>query len=119
MNDELQKAIAEILNSAISAKDFIVGQLPEYLEQLLMWHAIYNFVFFLLGASLAALVCYAEVRLYRWIKSDKEKYDFFFGTVIISVGLFVVAIKMINLEWLMIIVAPKAWLAEYAAALVR
>ena len=123
MNEELQTAVTEIINSAISAKDFLVGQLPEYVAQLLMWHALYSLVWFLIGVLLAGLTCYVDVRLYRYIKSDVlnswERFDAYALTALGSAVLMGIALSMMNITWLKIWIAPKVWLVEYAANLVR
>lgn len=123
MNEELQAAVTEIINSTISAKDFLVGQLPDYVEQLLMWHAVYSLVTCILGFLLAAAICYVDVRIYRYMKShefeDWQRCDAYLGMAIGSVVLMVPAMLMVNITWLKILIAPKVWLVEYAASLVR
>lgn len=123
MNEELQTAVTEIINSTISAKDFLVGQLPEYVEQLLMWHATYSLVMCILGFLLVALICYVDVRIYRYMKSDEfdkwQRGDAYLGMAVGSFVLMIPAGLMVNITWLKILIAPKVWLVEYAASLVR
>lgn len=151
MNEELQKALAELFNSVLSAKDFMIGELPEYITQLLMWKAVESFVVMLIGVSFiaasVALIFYSNrIRTARinsakndkkngkdWCFFSQEKYctsltyDFVMATggpsavcsAFVSVVLFVTGISSINLVWLQIAIAPKVWLVEYAAQLIK
>jgi len=125
MNEELQKAITELFNSALTAKDFLVGELPDYINQLLMWRAVYNGFWFVLGVAFCVAWGYANYIHIKWLKGGGFKKLEKSGDVgalsmhLIQIFLFIPAFAMINLEWLQIWIAPKVWLAEYAASLVK
>lgn len=161
MNEELQKAIAELFQSAISAKDFLVSELPEYVEQLLMWHAVHSFIWFVVGVAAVIFALFlpgvvkaryrkriaerkkeakeALERKESWcfygstFKTTSSRYDrivnaddeldredlapVYMATVVI--GLLGVVAVGCNQTWLKIWIAPKVWLVEYAASLIR
>jgi len=144
MNEELQKALASLLGKANdgidTASDFLVAELPDVIQQLLMWHGIKSAIICTVGLVLL-LTIYKQVKFsFSFIKDipqDKgnnnwcykycsifsryectDSYNFykFFIIVIFSMELFG-GLTMLNLTWLQIWVAPKVWLIEYAAKL--
>jgi hypothetical protein len=56
MNEQLQVALAEILNTTIEATgkatDFLIAEIPEVLQQLLMWKMCESVVWFVCGLIL-------------------------------------------------------------------
>lgn len=67
MNEELQKALAEIINGALSsasaAKDFVLAELPDVVRQLLMWKAAEAAIYCLLGVVLLLCAAWLIVRV--------------------------------------------------------
>ena len=161
MNGELQNALVEfvamITSAAQTAAGFGAEQLPEVIEQLLMWSAIDSAAWFLLGAmlfcnSILALlwergIFSPLIQRARKTRSDAEdaykageswtrfsgtsikslQYDAIMvrcaiydgGTIYAGFSVIGLLISMSNLDWLKIIIAPKVWLIEYAAGLVK
>lgn len=164
MNEELQKAITELFQSAISAKDFLVGELPEYINQLLMWHAISSFMAFSISLAILCGSIYSACKAKsimnrihgnphedqeraRIAMENKEPWCFYNGDVaskvtsleydrimrrsietidyfpfaavvgMVFVGSFAVTVN--STDWLKIWIAPKVWLVEYVASLVK
>lgn len=70
MNEELQIALAEMFNSVIDAKDFLVGELPEYIEQLLMWNIVLSLIWFVAGA--ATMIFFAKKAYFFHATVDDE-----------------------------------------------
>lgn len=131
MNNELQTAITDLItgtvNTADQAKDFILAETPEFIQQLLLWKAIYGGVLFFV--SIVAF--YIIYRCARWgllfTKEISEREDaiedseiarLVVGAVGVIVGCFVIA-ETLNLRWLQIWIAPKVYLVEYAASLIK
>ena len=60
MNEELQKALGELLNKANNCIDaasgFLAAELPEVIYQLLMWHGVYNFILFIVSLLLIVTI---------------------------------------------------------------
>ncbi|CAM0104874.1 hypothetical protein MYOV072v1_p0059 [Vibrio phage 207E29.1] len=134
MNEQLQGAVAQILERAISgidsSVDFMQAELPEVIEQLLLWYAVSNVIYTLLGL----FILYAS---YWFIKKPKPKEDNWMwnwieskgrheGTTECVFGIFVLfpaipgfVLSTNIMESIQIWVAPKIWLMEYAANLVK
>lgn len=141
MNEELQKALGELLNKASGGIDaaggFLASELPEVIQQILMWHGVYNFILFCIGFVFIGLSIYAANKCIEKLKSAKidyvngevwtryngsgsttsHAYDNLFFINIIPLVLFVIGVCALNIEWLQIWIAPKVWLIEYAAKL--
>lgn len=126
MNEQLQGAVAQILERAISGIDssveFMQAELPDVIEQLLLWYAVRSILFFIAGVSLLILVPF----LWRkWIakceSSDgyHDGMDLYAIPALFSVIPFFTSFLMIDIDWLQIWIAPKIWLMEYAARLVN
>lgn len=130
MNDELQKALAAILTKTTQAAEagvsFLSQQLPEVIQQLLIWKAVESGLCFV---ALLAIVIFAIVvcsRTWKKIKNFKPKnsYDDCYGlymVVIVSgmMGFGVGLVSLKSLDWLQILIAPKVYLIEYAASLAK
>jgi hypothetical protein len=128
MNEELQKAITEVINSSLSTVKeggaFLQAQLPDYVLQLLTWYSWYNFILFLLGVVAMAAAVIADIKAYKYIKAQN-----YADTLILEWGIIgmiprsfiwcLIFLGLINLTWLQIWVAPKVWIVNYAAALVK
>lgn len=128
MNDDLQKALTIILQKTTAAAtagvDFLSEQLPDVVRQLLIWHAAQSAIRCAIYLALAALLCYAAKRLWRHAYTLQEDSDerawtcigAFVAAIIALIWLFVAAN---NLEWLQIWLAPKLYLVEYTAAILK
>ena len=143
MNEELQKALGELLNKANgginAASDFLVAELPEVIQQLLMWHMVSNIVY----CVISILLIYIPIKyhskikdkpkdgssnnLYEWseynsihrFRDDIETALFIYIGGVGSIMAIVTSIALFNIEWLQIYIAPKVWLLEYAANLTK
>lgn len=122
MDEELQKALASMVNKTVGAvqtgADFLMRELPEVIQQLLMWHAVRSavaFSAFLIGALLSI---YGARRLWQWAtEEDNEMQPFVLLPVVISAFLMLGCFN--SLAWLQIMIAPKVYLIEYAASLAK
>ena len=114
MNEQLQTALAELITSTLQAKEFIVGELPEVVRQLLVWKGIHNFVLFLIGLATSVVVIAIAT---KFSFSDDE--DVFLRRIVVFSVCLMAAVFTLNIQWLKIWIAPKVWLIEYAASLVK
>jgi hypothetical protein len=116
-NNNVENAVVEIINKAIqgidSTTDFLLSEIPEVIQQLLMW----NFAKSLIVCVLFFVLSIVAGRfLFLSIKEGDEPepvlcmFSAFTGFVIVT---------FFNHSWLMIWIAPKVWLIEYAANLVK
>ncbi|CAH9015585.1 putative TMhelix containing protein [Vibrio phage 466E53-1] len=134
MNEQLQGAVAQILERAISgidsSIDFMQAELPDVIEQLLLWYAVSNVIYTLLGL----FILYAS---YWFIKKPKPTEDNWlwywieregrhgltaecvFGIFTLFPGICGFILSTNIMKSIQIWVAPKIWLMEYAANLVK
>src|SRR5690554_3679783 len=137
MEEELQKALAEMVNKTVSALEsgasFVASEIPDVAQQLLMWKLAESLAFFLVGLILiftpvVLLFKYGGVgekeevyhkptlthNIYGRVDEHKVVPFGFVSGVSAIVGLF-----CLNLNWLYILLAPKAYLIVYAAKLIK
>ncbi|CAH9015705.1 putative TMhelix containing protein [Vibrio phage 511E55-1] len=134
MNEQLQGAVAQILERAISGIDssveFMQAELPDVVEQLLLWYAVSNVIYTLLGL----FILYASYWIIKkpkptddnWMWDWSERKGRHEGSMNCIFGIFVLfpaipgfILSMSIMESIQIWVAPKIWLMEYAANLVK
>ena len=123
MNEELQKALTEILSGVLTAKDFVLAELPEVLTQLLLWKFWHSLIIASLGV--VVLICvlhFMTVYIKKVIDLGKTNDDYYLWLIpmsIIGIPISMAAFISINITWLQIWVAPKVYLIEYAASLTK
>lgn len=123
MNEQLQLALKAILDKALAsmdtAVDFLSGQIPIVVHEVLVWNFTSYLIQFLF--CIAASVV-GTVLLYKnWGKLVKmaDGIAGFLAVVIYLCGIVFAWCQWMNLEWLKIWLAPRLWLVEYAASLVK
>ena len=116
MNENLNNALVELINSALVAKDFVLGELPEVINQLLLWKAVENGVMAVMFIIPAFLLFKTAKYYWKTEKYDKEIPTLLFGCLglIPTIGV-VVSILTVLQIW----IAPKVYLIEYAAQLAK
>lgn len=121
MNEKLQEALAKILEKTTKGVEgsieLLSGELPELINQILIWYALESFIWFSIGAAglVAFKVKFKAISAYR---ESVDDYDLSYGAsyagqvawIIISTTL-----TLSNYTWIKILVAPKLYLIEYAA----
>ena len=125
MNEELQKALGELLNKANdgidAASGFLAAELPDVIQQLLMWHGASNLLYCIIGVVALIFTIKLDISLYKKVKengdSDALVIGYFMLGSIVRVILYLIIFNYINITWLQIWIAPKVWLLEYAAKL--
>lgn len=130
MNEELQKTLADIINRVTTGADAAIQfgkeQIPDVLKQLLIWNFAYNFAISVM--ALLIIIGYAWFMLtkYRWWilnkKTTPTEVDNVYCTVTIIWSILAVIMLFVffsHSDWLKIWVAPKLYLLEYAADLVK
>lgn len=148
MNEQLQSAVTKILERAISGIDssveFMQAELPDVIEQLLMWYAVKGALLSLIGFILITLSLVIVVKSFKskpemtdnfkssvlWVRGSytwnrdevvaRDEACFLIG--LCSLAMFIIGILMFStnlMEPIQILVAPKIWLMEYAANMVK
>jgi len=127
MNEQLDNAavdaLVSIVTNAARAKEFVLSELPEVVEQLLAWKLVESIAVNLI--CLAAIIAIAVniIKLVAFGSKDNWKGDAVMVWVFITIGITTVIIItsffLMNLAWIQIWIAPKVYLLEYASELVR
>jgi hypothetical protein len=125
MNEELQSAVTSlisgVLSSADKAGDFLAGELPVYLAQLITWYGVYNFILFIAGLvlfSVLAIVDYKVGKRMSGVWSDGDFLScYIMAGSLARLFVYILPFAFLNLTWLKIWIAPKVWLLEYMATL--
>lgn len=119
------EALKQLIEASTTAAEWTAQQLPEVIEQLILWKMVESLLWFTASITLMAVGLYI---LYKFIKKCKEVDNFIDDEVLpiisvfVSVGIIisiVASIAMIDFDWLQIIIAPKLYLIEYAANLIK
>jgi len=135
MNEQLQSALVSIIEKATTGIDagvsFLSSEMPDVISQLIMWKMSYYSFYFVLGVILIITSILISKSMIKGRKNKDESiwWDGRYGmseggifaaivcAVAFSLGL-IMAIS--NLTIIMqISIAPKIWLLEYAASLVK
>jgi len=127
MNETLQKALTELVEKSMEGMDstvnFLQAEIPEVLKQLLMWHGVSNFIYFMIGIFMAICLIILDVIIIR--KGIKDRWDdelwmiAAIGGTTLNVIIATISSIFINMQWLQIWIAPKVWLIEYASKLIK
>lgn len=135
MDEKANKILVELLQKASdgidSAVSFSQAQIPEVVHQLLVWNAVSSALLQLLGIAMVAGAFLALSHALRCRKRGDEwtrfmpgssrasiAYDLCFPAFIVSSALGVI-IAICSFDWLKIWLAPKLYLLEYAASLIK
>lgn len=140
MDDKANKILADLLQKASDGVDsavaFSQAQIPEVVHQLLVWNVVSSAGSQLLGIALIVLSFAPPAFSVRsrksgrqWTASDREPLDSWFMPsalyilctfVAPAIGSVVGIITIsFNFDWLKIWLAPKLYLLEYAASLIK
>ena len=122
MNDELQKALSEIINKTLKGVDagvsFLQQELPEVIQQLLIWHAVES-ALLCLTLFLASLLCaWGAKKIWVFGKAEGCGAEGF-ALIPGAIGVAFAAFAINTTTWLKILIAPKLYLVEYAASLIK
>lgn len=131
MNEQLQKALAEIIRQTMNGLDaavsFLSSELPDVIHQLLIWYAVKNGVYFLVGLVVLIVWLVVLVKSFKYAMkavgnggyAEDAFVAWFLLSLVGSIPFIASCDYLLNLTWLQIILAPKIWLIEYAAKLVK
>lgn len=127
MNEQAQKILVDLLQKASngidSAVSFSQAQIPDVIHQLLVWNFALSMIFTILGVSLFCVAQYVSWGIFKKLRKEWAGDEFFDhpeGMIIGMVYMITYApLAWISLDWLKIWLAPKLYLIEYAASLVK
>jgi len=124
-----EEALIQIVEDISQTREFVIDQVPLVIQELLAWNFWTRLLDFCIGVLIPILLVFA-IR-YAWRKmhelaeaenqccDEDEYFPFFLITFFMSIIFGMMSLVHLNLEWLQIIIAPRLWLLEYAADLVR
>ncbi|WP_260767364.1 hypothetical protein [Klebsiella aerogenes] len=140
MSDQANKILVELLQKAANGIDaavsFSQAQIPDIAHQLLIWESVHSALFqvcgflFLAGAlKLPGFAKAAKKNVERWTAYDGKpsdnwfissiSYDMCTFTLPIAGTMLGITMIVFNFDWLKIWLAPKLYLLEYAASLIK
>lgn len=145
MNGQAQEVLTEmlqrVLNGVDSAVEFSQAQIPDVVEQLLMWRMLQSLFPMLFFSFLTIILTYTTYRFMKtegWVEVEQKRRkeadkqyrenqaDYILGVEIsaytsltLSVVSALIFVCNLNLTWLQIWIAPKLYLLEYAAELAK
>lgn len=123
-NDRLNEIIIssiEKLDGAIDkGVDFAVEQAPDLIQQLLLWHGVTSA--FMFAGCVVVFVAQVFAVHYFWRNRD-QFLDTDSPIVVVPIlgvaAMSICIIELFSVDWLKIWLAPKIFLIEYAAGLVK
>lgn len=138
--DAAESVAGDITNATGTALDFLAAEIPDVIQQLLVWHAIESFIWFFPGVLLLASPWFVYWKwggrgeptepAYSGEARFKETFTHGYDGCIDQDALFALllcgavatlaglVVTLGNLDWIKILVAPKLYLLEYARVLV-
>lgn len=126
MDKQLQQAVAALIEKSLKAfesgADFMAAQLPDVVQQLLMWHMALSATKAAAAVLLFVVLVIATRRGYKAAETYKRYGDAWLAFILCGTlgwTIWAIAVGALwNLTWLQIWVAPKIFLIEYAARMV-
>jgi hypothetical protein len=125
MNEQANKVLAELLQKASSGIDaavsFSQAQIPDVVHQLLVWNAVTSALFQVF--AVAVIVGYLlTVKKAAEVAGSYSAFDVVASIYIAAGGATAFSMFVgfwLNFDWLKIWLAPKLYLIEYAASLMK
>lgn len=127
-NDTLESTANEALKGMIeastNASNWVLSEIPEVLEQLLLWRLTESLAFFSLGLIMFLTAVGAIMLMIAKLKRDGDEWlckEWTIVPTVIIVLLLILSpiVVLENLDWLQIWLAPKVYLIEYAAQMFK
>ena len=115
MNEELQKALIELLDNIRSAKDFAIEQAPDVVQEMIMFHAITSW-----GGVLISVLLF--VLAYWFVKISLDDDDMpnegacAGATVLVVAGLFFLCFNATTA--IMITFTPKYFIVKHLSEMI-
>ena len=128
LEQALIKSIDGIQKTGTELVEALYQQAPEVVEQLLMWHGVEALIQFIVGILCLSLIFIhykiaCKVYEKNGISKCSDQFPYWLPTVFsgIIVCAFSIGtmINLVNLKWLKIWLAPKVYLLEYLADMMK
>lgn len=137
MEKQLMEILAALMQNAAAAKDFMLSNVPDVVQQAMAWYFVQSLGVCLIGIVMLVVVCFFDVQIGRVIAKkvmEESGYDksvhalldedffapyVFLGSLLRLPVYGVILSLAVEFEWLKIWIAPKLWLVEKAAELLK
>jgi len=126
LENTANEALRAIIDNATLAKEFIPAELPDVVQQLLHWEAVISGIHCAIGTCFllipVVLVCWQyknRVKHMEWLENEPGWDTGFYFANLANVFPIVIGMIWWDFTWLKIWMAPKVYLLEYAASLVK
>jgi len=124
----LNTALIELISSAAQAKEFLVKETPDVIQQLLTWKVFESYTWLALSAFMTAMLFVNLLMMLRYHKNHEGYFRNAEGVTVpwLLLTVFWVVVQFLTdcfaTEYILTIikinVAPKLYLLEYAAELI-
>lgn len=122
MTTELEKTVNDVLIGAIQkakeGTDFLAGQVPDVIDQLLRWSFWSSVVWMTMWGVVFIIFVWCGKTLGKNLKAQGDDEEWKFLPYVLSIFPFGASFNYL-LDCLKIAIAPKVWLLEYAAHLIH
>jgi len=123
LNETAIAALRQVLTDAAAVRDFTVQQAPDVVQQMLQWKFTESTIYCVFPSALLLGLLVLLRKLWKILPADAEygtwgKLDAvfmpyaLFGSCAVF-GATTIALRMLNLTWLRILIAPKLYIMEY------
>jgi len=119
MNEALQAILEKTLTGIDASVSFLSAQLPDVIQQLLWWKFTEHLTYFIIGLLIIIGYVVGVVKVYRRVYDEEYKAMVALTSLFFGVLVSLLCVCILNLTWLQILIAPKVYLIEYAASLVK
>ena len=122
LKDTAEQALIGLIQSVTDAAAFLKGEIPVAVQELLTYYAVWTAAEAVLLLCGIGIVVYLARRLWKWCgKEGYREMEQIFGTaaLVVAGGFMAVGVVFNISEFLKITLAPRIWLIEYAASLVK
>lgn len=123
--NKLDKTLSVLIDNATEKGpkliEWLYQQSPDLINQLLLWHGVSSLVEFItcLSIIIAIPIGIYKVISSTWNSDDEDVVIVGIIGSLVASGMWVAASVNINLTWLQIYIAPKLYMLEYVANLVK
>lgn len=134
ISKELSDALVKLINGVIDGVDFLAGEIPEVINQLLLWKMTASLLQFSGGLLICFMLLVVLIKycgrgtidqstgLYNQTLSHTSngKIGERIGlTILGSVVVLVIGLALLDFDWLKIIIAPKVYLIDYVSNMIK
>ncbi|EPM0362614.1 hypothetical protein ACYQSV_000308 [Klebsiella aerogenes] len=127
MNEQANKILVELMQRAVKGVDaamsFSQAQIPDVVHQLLVWNFAVSLILSVLGVLLFFAAQFAAWKGFKYLRREWQGDGWVEHPEIMFITLAYIAtfcpLAWVSLDWLKIWLAPKIWLIEYTAELLK